>query len=190
MTVAVDIYTMACANMDLGIDSVELQPMVRRREAAATQQYQATELVPSSKPLLHDLLRKQPAVLGSVQVVSGLLSVGIGIIFAVYQSIGASLFSLFRLSQLTGMLFIIAGIVSNMLFKYPELLSVSLMVNCACLIVAFLATPMIIVDLVKWNPYNAYLRMEMFELCILLLESSLSVVLCVWFIKEKRKHSK
>lgn len=182
---------MASANVNLGIDSLELQPMVRRREAAVTeQQYQATELLPSSKPLLHDLLRKQPAVLGSVQVVSGLLSVGIGIIFAVSQSIGASLFSLFRVSQLTGMLFIIAGIVSNMLFKYPELLSVSLMVNCGCLCVAFLTTPLIIVDLVKWDPYDAYLKMEMLELCILLLETSLSAVLCFWFIKEKRKLSK
>lgn len=182
---------MAFANVDLSIDAVELQPMVRRREAAVTEkQYQATELVPSDKPLLHDLLRKQPAVLGSVQVVSGLLSVGIGIVFAASQNIGASLFSLFRVSQLTGMLFIIAGLVSNLLFKYPELLSVSLMVNCGCLCVAFLAAPLIIVDLVKWDPYNEFLRMEMFELCILLLESLLSVILCFWFVKEKRKHSK
>lgn len=180
---------MACANVDLSIDAVELQPL-RRREAAVTQQYQAMELLPCSKPPLHELLQKQPAVLGSVQVVSGLLSVGIGIVFAATQDISVSLFSLFRLSQLTGMLFIFAGIASNLLFTYPELLSASLMANCGCLCVTFVAAPMIIVDLAEWNPNNEFLRMEMLVLCVLLLESSLSAVLCFWFTKEKRKHSK
>ena len=40
----------------------------------------------------------------SLQMVSGILSVGLGIIFAATQTMGDSLFTLFRVSQLTGTL--------------------------------------------------------------------------------------
>ncbi|KAJ0066002.1 hypothetical protein NL108_001221 [Boleophthalmus pectinirostris] len=180
---------MARADVDLSIEAMEELPLrgVRRRETEVTRQYQATELLPNTKAPLHDLLRKQPAVLGSLQVISGLLSVGIGILFMVTQDIGYSLFSLFRVSQMTGILFIIAGLISNMLFKYAELLLISLTVNCGCLLVSVVAASLIIADLTAWKPDDEYLRMELLGLCILALESCLSAILCVWFVKEKRK---
>lgn len=186
---------MACANMNMDIHQVEDAPHrpqrpERRGETPFVRHYQATEFMPSNKGPLHDLLKKQPAVLGSLQVVSGLLSVGVGIIFAVTQDMSNSLFSMFRVSQLTGALFIIAGLVSNALFKYPELLPVSFLVNCGCICVALVSVPLIIVDLTEWDPQSEHLKMEVLQLCVLGLELSLSTILCFWFFKEKRKSSK
>ncbi|XP_067367355.1 uncharacterized protein si:ch211-269k10.4 isoform X2 [Channa argus] len=159
------------------LDSIE--PMIRY--------YQASELVPDNKGPLHDLLQKQPAVLG---MVSGLLSVGVGILFAVSQEMYTSLCTLFRVSHLTGTLFILAGVVSNLLFKYPQLLPVSFGINCGCIFVSVIAACLISVDLAKWDERNAhYLKMEVLELCVLGLEVFLSAVLCFWFSKQKRTKS-
>lgn len=182
---------MACADVDMDIHG-EDEDLSRAdwREPPMVRHYQATEFMPDKKGPLHDLLRKQPAVLGSLQVVSGLLSVGVGLIFAVTQDMVESLFTMFRVSLLTGALFIIAGIVSNLLFKYPGLLPVSLMVNCGCIIVAVVAACLISVDLAHWNPQNdQYLKMELLTLCVLGLEVLLSAILCFWFAKEKRAKS-
>lgn len=180
---------MACANVELDIDAVDEELLRARRRETVTHCYKATEQVPKNKPPLHNLMRKQPAVLGSVQVVSGLLSVGVGLIFAVTQDMSQSLFSLFRVSQLTGALFIVSGLVSNALFRHPELLPVSFAINCGCICVSAVAAPLIIVDLRQWEPDNEFLKMELFELCILGLESCLSVILCFWFFKEKQRNT-
>ncbi|XP_068591828.1 uncharacterized protein si:ch211-269k10.4 [Cebidichthys violaceus] len=182
---------MACANVDMDINGGDEAPhRARQREPPTMRHYQALELMPDSKGPLHDLLQKQPAVLGSLQMVSGVLSVGVGILFAVTQEMQQSLFTLFRLSHLTGALFIIAGVVSNLLFKYPELLPVSLMVNCSCIVVAVVSACLISVDLAHWSPENdQHLRIEVLELCVLGLEVFLSAILCFWFSKEKRTKS-
>ncbi|KAM4581148.1 uncharacterized protein PAE49_005773 [Odontesthes bonariensis] len=184
---------MACADVDLDIQAEEL-PMAGRREAPPlprlVQYYQATAMLPEEKGPLHNLLRKQPAVLGSLQMVSGLLSIGVGILFAVTQEMNQSFFTLFRVSQLSGTLFMIAGLVSNLLFKYPALVTVSLGVNCGCIVVAVVAACLISVDLSHWASGNDdYLRIEVLELCVLGLEVFLSAVLCFWFIQEKRAKS-
>jgi len=58
---------MACADVDLDIRAEEL-PMVGRREAPPpprlVQYYQASAIIPEEKGPLHNLLQKQPAVLG------------------------------------------------------------------------------------------------------------------------------
>ncbi|XP_053182853.1 uncharacterized protein si:ch211-269k10.4 [Scomber japonicus] len=182
---------MACADVDMDIHGDDNdQHRSGLRMPPQMQYYQATELVPDKEGPLHSLLQKQPAVLGSMQMVSGVLSVGVGIVFAATQEMQASLFTLFRLSHLTGVLFIFAGVVSNLLFKYPRLLPVSLRVNCGCIIVAAIAACMITVDLVGWDPANdLYLRIEVMELCVLGLEVFLSAILCVLFIKEKHAKS-
>lgn len=182
---------MACANVDMDIHgSVEVPRRGRQREPPMMQHYCALELLPDNKGPLHDLLQKQPAVLGSLQMISGLLSVGVGILFAATQEMQQSLFSLFRLSQLTGALFIIAGVVSNLLFKHPELLPVSLMVNYGCIIVAVISACLISVDLTHWSPENdQHWKMEVLGLCVLGLEAFLSAILCFWFSKEKRAKS-
>ncbi|XP_070690952.1 uncharacterized protein [Pempheris klunzingeri] len=153
---------MACGDADMDIHGDDEEPSTAdRREPLMIQCYQALELMPDNKGPLHDLLQKQPAVLGSLQMVSGLLSVGVGIVFAATQDIQQSLFTLFRVSHLTGALFIIAGIVSNLLFKYPDLLPVSLFVNCGCIAVAVVAATLISVDLIHWAPENdQQLRMK------------------------------
>lgn len=182
---------MACADADMDIHEVDVEPRrAGRREPPVIRQYQATEIIPDNKGPLHDLLQKQPAVLGSLQVMSGLFSVGVGIIFAATQEIEQSLFTLFRVSHLTGTLFIGAGVVSNLLFKYPMLLPVSLIVNFCSIIVAAIAACLIVFDLAQWTPSNGQQwRMELLELCVLMLEVLLSAVLCFWFFKEKRAKS-
>ncbi|KAM7383577.1 hypothetical protein PAMP_003216 [Pampus punctatissimus] len=123
-------------------------------------------------------------------MVSGLLSFGLGILFAATQDMKQSLFTLFRISQLTGVLFIFAGVLSNLLSKYPALLPVSLNINCGCIVTAAIAACMISIDLAQWNPENdLHLRMEVLELCVLGLEVLLSVILCVWYFKETRAKS-
>ncbi|XP_050931913.1 uncharacterized protein si:ch211-269k10.4 [Lates calcarifer] len=182
---------MACADVDMDIHgNDEEQHRANRGEQPVVRHYQATELIPEDKGPLHDLLKKQPAVLGSLQMVSGFLSVGVGILFAVTQTMDQSLFTLFRVSHMTGALFIIAGIVSNLLFRYPVLLPLSFAVNCGCIIVAVIAALLISIDLAYWNYQNEpYLRMEVLALCVLGLEVFLSAILCFWFSKEKRAKS-
>ncbi|XP_041650012.1 uncharacterized protein si:ch211-269k10.4 [Cheilinus undulatus] len=182
---------MACADVDMEIQGEEMEPLrAGRREAPIVRHYQASELLPQPKGPLHDLLKKQPAVLGSLQMMSGLLSVGVGFIFATTQDMSQSLCTLFRVSHLTGALFIFAGVVSSLLSRFPELLQTSLRVNCGCIIVAVTAACLISVDLAQWNQQNdQHLKMEMLELCVLGLEVLLSVILCFWFLKEKRAKS-
>lgn len=182
---------MACADVDMDISAADVEPRrVGGREPLLIRHYKATEIIPDNKGPLHDLLQKQPAVLGSLQVMSGLFSVGIGIIFAATQEIGKSLFTLFRVSHLTGTLFIAAGVVTNLLFKYPMLLPVSLMINFGCFIVAVVAAFLIVIDLARFIPESdEHWKMELLELCVLMLEVLLSAVLCILFYKEKRAKS-
>ncbi|XP_037310427.2 uncharacterized protein si:ch211-269k10.4 [Pungitius pungitius] len=176
---------MACADINMDMEDAPLRD--EQSEEPVMQYYRALEFVPDVKGPLHDLLHKQPAVLGALQMMSGLFSVGVGILFAVTQEIHGSLLALFRLSQLTGTIFVFAGLVSNLLFKYPRLLPVSLAVNCGCIIVAVVSACLISVDLAQWNSENdLHLRVEVMELCVLGLEVFLSAMLCFWISKEKR----
>lgn len=57
--------TMACADIDMDIQGDDEEPWTPdRRDPPMMQYYQATELMPDNKGPLHDLLQKQPAVLG------------------------------------------------------------------------------------------------------------------------------
>ncbi|XP_033182272.1 uncharacterized protein si:ch211-269k10.4 [Anabas testudineus] len=182
---------MACADVDMDIQGADEEPFrPDKGDAPLIRYYQATEVMPDNKGPLHDLLQKQPAVLGSLQMVSGLLSVGVGIFFAVTQEMQESLFTMFRVSHVTGALFIIAGITSNLLLKCPRLLPVSFGINCGCIAVAVVAACLISADLAMWKSGNEeYLKIEVLELCVLGLEVLLSSVLCFWFFKEKHAKS-
>ncbi|KAM4569085.1 uncharacterized protein V3H82_013089 isoform 1-T2 [Fundulus diaphanus] len=182
---------MASADVDMDIQEEDAVPLTGKRQAPPTpsliRYYQASEMLPEEKGQLHNLLQKQPAVLGSLQIMSGILSFGVGILFAATQQMDHSFFNQFRVSQLTGSLFVIAGLVSNLLFKYPALLTVSLAVNCGCIVVAVVGAILISVDLGRWNTANdPFLRIEVMGLCVLGLETLLSVVLCFWFVKERK----
>ncbi|XP_062255563.1 uncharacterized protein si:ch211-269k10.4 isoform X1 [Platichthys flesus] len=194
---------MACADVNLDIQRADEESFSLNQVAQPlVLEYKAVELVPEVNGPLHNLLQKQPAVLGSLQMVSGFLSVGVGIFFAVTQQMGESLFTMFRLSHMTGVIcekcaaflsslqFIFAGAVSNLLFKYPGLLPLSFGVNFAGIIAAVVAACLISVDLVQWNPRNDHhLRIEVLELCVMGLEVFLSSILCFFFVKEKRAKS-
>ncbi|KAM3615124.1 uncharacterized protein V6R79_023745 [Siganus canaliculatus] len=158
---------MACGDADMDIHGEEDEGEPGCREPLRTWCYQPSEIVPTNKRPLHHLLKKQPAVLGSLQMVSGLLSFGVGLIFASTQQINDSLLTMFRASHLTGLL-------------------VSLMVNCGCIIVAVVAVCLISVDLALQNTkHDEHYKMEVLELCVLGLEVVLSAILCFWFSKEK-----
>ncbi|XP_028281366.1 B-lymphocyte antigen CD20 isoform X2 [Parambassis ranga] len=175
---------MACADVDMDIHGEELLLRGDQLEPPVERYYQATEIVPDVEGPLHSLLQKQPAVLGAMQVVSGILSVALGILFSVTQDMNESLFTLFRVSQLTGFLFIIAGVASSLLFKYPALLTVSFAVNSGCIAVAVVAACLISFDLAQWDD-NDHLKLEALELCVLGFEAVLSAILCFWFTKER-----
>ncbi|MEQ2239084.1 hypothetical protein ILYODFUR_000925 [Ilyodon furcidens] len=181
---------MASADVDMDIHEEDVPLQKGRRQLPSTpclvRYYQASEMLPDEKGQMYNLLQKQPAVLGSLQIMSGILSVGVGLLFAATQEMGQSLFTMFRVSQLTGVLFVIAGLVSNLLFKYPALLTVSFAVNCGCIVFALIGAILISVDLSQWNTDNDLsLKIEVMGLCVLGLESFLSAVLCIWFFKEK-----
>uniref|UniRef100_UPI003AB0995D uncharacterized protein n=1 Tax=Centroberyx gerrardi TaxID=166262 RepID=UPI003AB0995D len=177
---------MACADINMEIQGAEEAPGPEDKKEPLINYYQASEIMLDAKGPLHDLLQKQPAVLGSLQMMCGLLSVGVGVLFALTQEMAQSLFTLFRLSHLTGSLFIIAGLLSNLLFKYPRLLPVCFFVNCGCITVAAVAAALISTDLAHWNPQNKHhLKIETLQLLVLGLEAILSVVLCFWFWKER-----
>lgn len=56
---------MACADIDMDIHEADVATRrAELREPPLVRHYQATELVPDNKGPLHDLLQKQPAVLG------------------------------------------------------------------------------------------------------------------------------
>lgn len=57
-------HTMACANFDMDIHGADEEPGRPFRREPVMQYYQASELLPENKGPLHDLLQKQPAVLG------------------------------------------------------------------------------------------------------------------------------
>ncbi|KAF0045335.1 hypothetical protein F2P81_001864 [Scophthalmus maximus] len=139
---------MACADVDMDIQRTDEEPhRADSGEPTMVRRYQATEVLPDDKGPLHDLLQKQPSVLG----------------------------------------FIIAGVVSNLLFKYPRLLPLSFAVNCGCIIVTVAAACLIGVDLAYGNPVDEpYWRIEVLALCVMGLEVFLSAILCFWFSKEKR----
>lgn len=56
---------MACADVDMDIHRTDEEPpREEQRETQKTWYYQASEMVPDKKGPLHNLMQKQPAVLG------------------------------------------------------------------------------------------------------------------------------
>ncbi|RVE62566.1 hypothetical protein OJAV_G00158680 [Oryzias javanicus] len=182
---------MACADVDMDIQVDQEPPRAGRREAppppGLTQYYQATAMV---KDEGHPRVTKQQsAVYGSMQIATGLFSIGVGILSAVTQDITYSYMTMFRLSHLTGVLFLFVGIASNMLLKYPSLASLVFMANLGSIAVAIIAVCLISIDLAYWRHRDYYMRMEVVELLVLCFEVFLSVVLCFCFSKQKRAKS-
>ncbi|XP_061144902.1 uncharacterized protein si:ch211-269k10.4 [Syngnathus typhle] len=180
---------MACSHEKMEIQEIEQGLCEDVEKSPRMVRYQATKFEVDEIWTLHDLLRNRMEMLGFLQVVSGVPSVGIGLTLAVGLSINESLATLFRVSHMTGMLFIFAGIVSCMLERYPVLLSVSLIINSVCVIFALPGLGLIIADLTQWNHRKLDLMMAV-ELCILGLQLLVSIILCVWISKVKSGKNK
>ncbi|XP_036792208.1 uncharacterized protein si:ch211-269k10.4 [Oncorhynchus mykiss] len=190
---------MACADIPMDIlgpesEEQEYEEAGEQRGELLIKYYQATELMPAPKGPLHDLLLKQPAVLGSLQMTSGLLSVAVGVVFAATRDASQSLLTTFRVAPFTGLLFFIAGLLSNLLFKFPRLLPVCLCVNIGSMVVAVVGGVLICVDLgmdmPTWNPnVQHHIKLEVLMLCVLVMEVTLSAVLSFWIRGAKRSHS-
>ncbi|XP_043116023.1 uncharacterized protein si:ch211-269k10.4 isoform X2 [Puntigrus tetrazona] len=109
--------------------------------------YRASEVLPGPVPALQKLLRKGPATCAAVQSSSGILSFGIGVVFAASFGINLNLLTVFRVPILTGITFVFAGVLSNLLYKHPELLQTCLVANIVCLLVSGVGSILLIVDL-------------------------------------------
>ncbi|XP_072548596.1 uncharacterized protein [Salminus brasiliensis] len=147
--------------------------------------YKATVMIPDKPPVLHRLLDKQPAAWASVQITSGILSFGLGLVFAVAFGIDKMLLTLFRVPLLTGIMFLVAGFLSNLLYKHPGLLQTCFYSNILCLVVAAVGAVLLCVDLSK-DQDVLRLKVEVVVLCVTVLDMIVSAVLIVFIYLEKR----
>ncbi|XP_037130537.1 uncharacterized protein si:ch211-269k10.4 isoform X2 [Syngnathus acus] len=161
---------MACSHEKMKIQEIEQGLCEDVEKSPRVVRYQATKVEEDEIWTLHDLLRNRMEILGFLQVVSGVPSVGIGLTLAVGLSINESLATLFRVSHMTGML-------------------VSLIINSVCVIFALPGLGLIIADLTQWNHRKLDLMMVV-ELCILGLQLLVSIILCVWISKVKSGKNK
>ncbi|XP_077384174.1 uncharacterized protein LOC144022881 [Festucalex cinctus] len=176
---------MACSNVKMEIQEDDQHLCKDVEKLPRVVRYQATKVEDDEKRALHDLLQFQTSVVGPLQVVSGLPSVGIGLTRAISQTINHSLVTLFRVSHLTGMIFIFAGVVASMLIRYPVLITVCLAINRACIVLAIVAMGLITADLTQRAREQKYLALELVELGMLAIQLLLSVILCVWISNTK-----
>ncbi|KAF4102709.1 uncharacterized protein si:ch211-269k10.4 [Onychostoma macrolepis] len=149
--------------------------------------YRASEVLPGPVPALQRLLRKGPATCAAIQSSSGILSFGIGVVFAASFGINLNFLTLFRVPIITGIMFIFAGILSNLLYKHPGLLQTCFIANIACLVVSGIGTILLIVDL-RPGGNTIQNKMEVLALCVTLMDMIIAVVLIYWFYREKRDH--
>ncbi|NP_001373326.1 uncharacterized protein LOC100150242 [Danio rerio] len=147
--------------------------------------YRASEVMPAPVPALNTLLRKGPATCAAIQASSGILSLGIGVVFAASWDIGFNLLTLFRIPIVTGVMFVVAGILSNLLYKHPELLHTCFIANILCLCVSAIGAILLIVDL-QPGGNQIQQKMEVLILCVTLMDIIIAGVLIFWFYREKR----
>ncbi|CAL8247112.1 unnamed protein product [Lota lota] len=181
---------MACADIPMGIQRVPEKTDTEDQVAPLIKYYQPQGPLPTDKGSLHDLLQKQPAVLGSLQMVNGLISVAMEIVLAITVEMTESLYVLLRISFLTGPFFFGAGLLTNLLCKNPRLLPVCYFLNLAGVVMATLEVVIISVDLTSWGQVqqNKHLMLELMEICVMGLNLFLSLVLCVCIRSERNRH--
>ncbi|KAI5092458.1 hypothetical protein C0J45_18089 [Silurus meridionalis] len=191
---------MACANFAMDV----IEGSSGRRdgegdEGLLIKHYRVSELIPSPKLPLHRLLKREPAVWAAVQISSGVLSVGIGVMFAASFGIADLLLTLFRVPIVSGVLFLFTGVLSMLLYRHPTLLQMCFQANIFCLAMAMLGAVLLCVDLggkkthVKSNDESGselYHQVESLVLCVTLLDMLISFVLVLLICAEKRRQEK
>ncbi|KAB5532845.1 hypothetical protein PHYPO_G00124820 [Pangasianodon hypophthalmus] len=186
---------MACVNF--AMDVIE-DPSGRRGQqgdgSPLIKHYRASELVPAPALPLHQLLKREPAVWAAVQISSGILSIGIGIMFAACFKIDDMLLTLFRVPIISGILFLIAGCFSTLLYRHPALLQMCFHSNIFCLSVAAIGAVLLIVDISrnigKNKATDLQHQVEILVLCVTVLDMLVSVVLISFIYAEKRRHER
>ncbi|KAK7146775.1 hypothetical protein R3I94_009571 [Phoxinus phoxinus] len=179
---------MAKADISMEIQRHE-EPAGGRRddEGPLIKYYRASEALPGTVPVLHGLLRKGPATCAAVQISSGILSLGIGVVFAASFAINNNLLTLFRVPIMTGIMFVVAGVLSNLLYKSPGLLQTCFIANISCLVVSGVGVILLAVDLHPGQDQIQY-KMEVLVLCVTLMDMLIAAVLIYWFYRENRDH--
>ncbi|XP_018596169.1 uncharacterized protein LOC108927387 isoform X2 [Scleropages formosus] len=151
-------------------------------ETPLFRQYHASEMLPSKKLPLHNLLVKQPMSMGAVQTVCGIMIFGLGVTVAVTPT--DTLGIVLRVPIVTGILFFISGLLSFLLFKFPVLLPISYTVNIGSLVVAVTGMVLLTFDLFSWkssnSQYEDYNRVTALILTVTLLEICITAVLLRW----------
>ncbi|XP_036414336.1 uncharacterized protein si:ch211-269k10.4 [Colossoma macropomum] len=184
------------ARASIAMDTIEEDPRKHGRltdgddSHPLIKYYKATTLIADKPPPLHRLLDRQPAAWASVQITSGILSFGLGMVFAVAFGIHEFLITLFRVPLLTGIMFLVAGFLSNLLYKHPGLLQVCFYSNILCLVVATVGAVLLCVDLARPPPHQLRFQVEIVVLCVTLLDMVVSAVLIFFMHAEKRNPEK
>ncbi|KAK3541352.1 hypothetical protein QTP86_023085 [Hemibagrus guttatus] len=183
---------MACVNfaMDV-IDDHSARRGAQGDEGPLIKHYRVAELIPAPELPLHQLLKKEPAIWAGMQISSGVFSIGLGIVFAVSLEIDDLLLTLFRVPIISGILFLVSGFFSIMLYRNPGLLQMCFHSNVLCLFTAVIGFVLLCVDLSKgtlldWIPH----QVELLVLCVTLSDMIISTILIFLINAEKRRHRK
>ncbi|XP_035290713.1 uncharacterized protein si:ch211-269k10.4 isoform X1 [Anguilla anguilla] len=157
------------------------QPLIR--------QYCATEQIPGKELPLQDLLRKQPMALGVAQLVAGITSFGLGVTLAATSPL--TLAVLLRVPILTGLLYIICGLLSALLNRFTRLLPICFVVNIGCLSVAGVGIVLLAIDLSLLTDSERAVRpTKVLILCVIALMACISALLVFWLHREMRSMRK
>ncbi|XP_077577439.1 uncharacterized protein LOC144199575 [Stigmatopora nigra] len=175
---------MACSHLRMVIQD-EKKPC-DDHECPQVVEYRVTRVLGDDSQSVRD--RSLIALLGCLQVFSGLLSVGIGFMLAISLEMKHSLVLLFRVSHFTGMLFIVAGVVSFVQLRFSRLLPVLIGINRGCIVIGLVAVLLTVIDFAYGCCEDEEnLKIEALELSMLGLQLILTVTLTVILCLEKRK---
>ncbi|XP_017308508.1 uncharacterized protein si:ch211-269k10.4 [Ictalurus punctatus] len=190
---------MACVNLSMDVmEDHSARRGHREDEGPLIKHYRVSELIPAPELPLHQLLKREPAVWAAVQISSGVLSIGLGVMFAVSFPINHLFLILFRVPIITGILFLIAGLFSMLLYRHPTILQMCFHSNIFCLVVAAIGAVLLCVDLAEYNAIRDPVKqekkleheVEILVLCVTLLDMLVSTVLILLINAEKRRHEK
>ncbi|XP_060717177.1 uncharacterized protein si:ch211-269k10.4 [Tachysurus vachellii] len=180
---------MACVNFTMDV----IEDQAARRELQGDEgplikHYRVSELVPGPQLPLHQFMKREPAVWAAMQICSGILSTGLGVVFAASFNIDSLLLILFRVPIVTGILFLAAGFFSLMLYRNPRLLQFCFHSNILCLVISSIGTVLLCVDLSSQNVL--VFSVELLVLFVTLFDILISIVLIFLINAEKRRQRK
>ncbi|XP_047664464.1 uncharacterized protein si:ch211-269k10.4 isoform X2 [Tachysurus fulvidraco] len=125
-----------------------------------------------------------------MQISSGILSIGLGVVFAASFPIDGLLLTLFRVTIVTGILFVAAGFFSLMLHRNPRLLQICFHSNIFCLVISIIGTVLLCADLISFIRVELSFQVELLVLFVTLFDMLISIVLIFLIHAEKRRQRK